>query len=558
MSEALVQEEPLPEAEPLVICDYKNRDHPTGMYGCFRCIDKELLERLLSMVDENKVKVFSAPVIPIDMQKTEKKIKEYLDIYIGDETTKPDSKLFFKFLYENKICFKIFFTSPAFIKEYENIKILKTIPSVEAVVGEQAVVEVGEQAVVEVEEQPNFLQKFTTYYEYEYETTDGIQRSCAFMLDFTDSVKIVQKSNQIVTKRIYIILNKFCNNDLTKEQKLSKKFNDEILHALKILNSHGYEHADSHLGNIVDCGESSIPQYKLIDFGNMRKPYDGSVSDISKFIIAKQPLEDEKYLEDFYKERAAKAAEEAAAKAAAKAAEEAAAEAAKKRVADEIAAKKAKLQKKFEIINKYYFELRKMYRFMVTNYISEYLYSVCPKAVVSSSYKSQERGLNYHNPCGYPSATFEFESVKDFDECKKQLPNLMLLERSLTATYTSYQIQKLYEDATNYDIEFRRKIQHIDSCIFDVGSFLSMYTYEETRFGEEYEDNLDNIFKKLRDVFKFEDQGGGKTRYKLKRSKRRKTRTKSKSKNKHRTRTRTKTKSKSKSKNKRRTRTRRK
>jgi hypothetical protein len=51
-------------AEPLVICNYKNPDNPTGMYGCFRCIDDELLARLLSMVAENKVKVFSAPVIP--------------------------------------------------------------------------------------------------------------------------------------------------------------------------------------------------------------------------------------------------------------------------------------------------------------------------------------------------------------------------------------------------------------------------------------------------------------------------------------------------------------
>jgi hypothetical protein len=126
MSEALVN-------EPLVICDYGH--HPTGMYGCFRCIDEELLERLLLMVDENKVKVFSAPVIPVDMQQSEKKIEEYLGSYEGNEATKPNSKEFFIFLHKNKICFKIFSTSPAFITEYENIKILKTIPSVEAVVG---------------------------------------------------------------------------------------------------------------------------------------------------------------------------------------------------------------------------------------------------------------------------------------------------------------------------------------------------------------------------------------------------------------------------------------
>ena len=560
MSEALVQEETL----PLVICDYKNPDHPTGKFGCFRCIDDVLLQRLLLMVDENKVKVFSAPVIPIDMQQTEKKIKEYLAIYIGDEATKPDSKEFFKVLHENNICFKIFFTSPAFITEYENIKILKTIPSVEAVVGEQAVVD--EQAVVGLEEQPNFLQQFTTYYEYEYETTDGIQRSCAFMLDFTDSVKIVQKSNQIVTSRIYIILNKFCNNNLTREQKLSKKFNDEILDALKILNSHGYQHADPHLGNVVDCGEFSIPQYKLIDFGNMRKTCkdESSVSDISKFQNTKRPLEDELYWENFYKQKGAakaKAAEEAAAKAAAKAAEEAAAkaaeEAAKKRAADEIAAKKVELQRKFEIIQKSYPELRKKYRFMITNYISEYLHSVCPKAVVSSSYKSPEEGLNYHDPNGYPSATFEFESKQDFNECTKKLPKLKLLERSLIATYTPYEIQNLYRNAANYDTEFRQKIQYIDYCIVNVGSFLSRYTEKETRFGDGYEDSLNTHFTTLRDIFKFEDQGGGQTKYKLKRRTRRKTRTKSKFKSNSKRGTRIKSKSKSKykykTKNKRRT-----
>jgi hypothetical protein len=77
-------------------------------------IDDVLLQRLLLMVAENKVKVFSAPVIPIDMQQTDEKIKEHLSIYIGDEATKPDSKKFFRVLHENNICFKIFFTSLSF------------------------------------------------------------------------------------------------------------------------------------------------------------------------------------------------------------------------------------------------------------------------------------------------------------------------------------------------------------------------------------------------------------------------------------------------------------
>ena len=52
MSEALdnspLLQEPLPVAEPLVICDY--REHPTGNFGCFRCIDNVLLQRLLHLL----------------------------------------------------------------------------------------------------------------------------------------------------------------------------------------------------------------------------------------------------------------------------------------------------------------------------------------------------------------------------------------------------------------------------------------------------------------------------------------------------------------------------
>jgi predicted unusual protein kinase regulating ubiquinone biosynthesis (AarF/ABC1/UbiB family) len=93
------------------------------------------------------------------------------------------------------------------------------------------------------------------------------------MLDFTDNVKMVQKKDErlfnIDTNRIYIILNKFCNSKITKDQIISKKFESDITNAIKILNSHGYEHGDTHLGNVVDCGESSDPRYKLIDFGLM-------------------------------------------------------------------------------------------------------------------------------------------------------------------------------------------------------------------------------------------------------------------------------------------------
>lgn len=230
---------------PLVICELK---HPMGIYGCFRCIDSELLQKLSSMFDKNKVEVFSVTVGSQGAISKDDKL---------------NSMNFFTFLHENNICFKIFFTEAAFVEEYVNVKILETIPSVEA----------GEQAVVG--EQPNFLQKFTTYYEYQYETAAGAQKNFAFVLEFTDNVEIEKerfgsKIKRISTKRIYIILNKFCNNEMTIEQITSEKFHDEILGALEVLNSHGYGHADAHLGNVVDCGELSEPQYKLIDFGNMR------------------------------------------------------------------------------------------------------------------------------------------------------------------------------------------------------------------------------------------------------------------------------------------------
>ena len=229
---------------PLVICELK---HPMGIYGCFRCIDSELLQKLSSMFDKNKVEVFSVTVGSQGAISKDDKL---------------NSMNFFTFLHENNICFKIFFTEAAFIEEYVNVKILETIPSVEA----------GEEAVVG--EQPNFLQKFTTYYEYQYETAAGAQKNFAFVLEFTDNVEIERRSaitiKRINTKRIYVVLNKFCNNEITIEQITSKKFHDEILGALEVLNSHGYGHADAHLGNVVDCGELSEPQYKLIDFGNMR------------------------------------------------------------------------------------------------------------------------------------------------------------------------------------------------------------------------------------------------------------------------------------------------
>lgn len=130
MSEALVD-------EPLVICNY--REHPTGNFGCFRCIDDVLLQRLLLMVSENKVKVFPVPVVDSFSRwmAGKKYVSDYLTSCEVDKATELDSETFFRFLHENNICFKIFFLNDEFNDEYENVKILKRIPSVKAVVGDK-------------------------------------------------------------------------------------------------------------------------------------------------------------------------------------------------------------------------------------------------------------------------------------------------------------------------------------------------------------------------------------------------------------------------------------
>jgi hypothetical protein len=82
----------------------------------------------------------------------------------------------------------------------------------------------------------------------------------------------------------------------------------------------------------------------------------------------------------------------------------------------------------------------------------------------------------------------------------------------------------------------------IESIVFQI-EHIKKYPghVDAMRGGNKYKDNLTKNFTTLRSIFKFEDQGGGQIRYKLKRSRPRKTRTKSKSKyklkNKRRTRT---------------------
>ena len=234
------------EPNPFVICD--KTIHPSGSYGCFRCID----EKVLRMIAENKVKVYV-----------------YNDVKPDDEIS---AQHYFNFLNENNICFKVFFSFNNFIEEYKNIQILKNM---------------------RIEGGFTYLQQYTTYYEY------GQGDDVAFVLEFAEGVSILAEDRPldkypdykrpapITSKKIYIVLNKLCNDStkISRIQQYSKKFNYEILESLMVLTSHGYCHGDTYLFNIADCGEDSTPQYKLIDFGKMRKSKSGTCyNDFRRFL----------------------------------------------------------------------------------------------------------------------------------------------------------------------------------------------------------------------------------------------------------------------------------
>ena len=580
MSEALPS-----HAKQLVICDYKI--HPSGSYGCFRCIDDELLQELLFMVSNKKVKIY-----PLDISTTKHVLKSSTDI---------NANLFFNFLYEQKICFKVFFEDVSFADEFKNIEILKTIPSVKRKdIREESSSKLGEHALEDpAKSQQNFLENFTTYYQYQH--PDG--KDVAFVLEFTDSVKIVSRVSTRSINKIYIILNKFCNNKLSKEQILSEKFHDDIYEALMILTSHGYCHNDTKFDNIVDCGEDSNPRYKLIDFGNMRETHlkIGERNGYEYFLeqIDSLDLEEEgiggrwrKVLEDAHATRKLKdyeinAATFAAplirvADDAAKKGRKFAAAASKKErdiAAPDIDAAHAAAMKiahekveaidgetKLEVVKKYYPQLRGLLRYMIKNYMSNYMLSKCNISTVS--YKEEEGN--------YPSATFQFESVNDFNECKKKLKlprwiPWMLLEKSLTVKLNSQYIEEIYKNAHDYDVTSRKKMMDIDMEIPSIGDFLniSLFSPQTIVLTEKYKTELDKYFIFIIYTFKINEilgmsesdfaplrlfhqqqqqqqqQEGGQMRRKLKKSKRRKkqfksknkTRTKSKNKTKNKTRT---------------------
>ena len=93
---------------------------------------------------------------------------------------------------------------------------------------------------------------------------------------------------------------------------------------------------------------------------------------------------------------------------------------------------------KFKLIDDYYPYLVSRFRFMISNFISKYLYSICPQASFKVSYEYKQQPGYYHN-IDYPSATFEFESKGDFEKCQSDLPTSMLTfddTKSLISTST--------------------------------------------------------------------------------------------------------------------------
>ena len=518
----------LKKVESLVICSHDN--NPTGRYGCFRCIDDELLQKLLLMVSNKKVKVYT------------------VDEVHDSKSREINAEFFFNFLHAQKICFKVLFEHRSFIDEYRNIKILKTIPSVmrEDIRESKLVEPIREKSV---EPQENFLQKYSTYYEY---THEGVN-SFAFVFEFTDGVTI-ESFHSSTREKVYVILNKLCkdNDKISTEQKLSPNFHDDIYEALMILASHGFCHNDTHLNNIVDCGEDSKPRYKLIDFGLMTRTRCkiGTPDGYQRFLDKLDALDKGKGNRYQTTVNAGILAELNA--------ETFAADAMKTMKTAHEKVKAIDGEIKLEVVENYFPQLRRLLRYMISNYMSNYMLK-CNISGVTISYEGVEDN--------YPSATFHFESVDDFVKCQKKLnipPSVpwVLLEKSLTVKLKSEFVKQIYESdaAANHDKSSRSNIDNLQTKISLIGKFLRSRSRSDS---DEYKIQLDNcfifivgIFKKIEipgmsesDFAPFrishqqqEQRAGRQTRCKSKNKTRKKSKNKTRTKSKNKTRTKSKNK----------------
>lgn len=204
---------------------------------------------------------------------------------------------------------------------------------------------------------------------------------------------------------------------------------------------------------------------------------------------------------------------------------------------------------KFKLIDDYYPYLVSRFRFMISNFISEYLYSICPQASFKVSYKYKQQPGHYHN-IDYPSATFEFESKDDFEKCQSDLPTSMLKFDDTTSliststrrshpppsspphqpsattlasalTYNSKilhpgKVETLFDSSRTtlprYSklFEEHRKIVYMRSMIMDIGYFLGQHLFIQQRRDDniKYKDNLDIYFKFMGEIFpKLQGQG---------------------------------------------------
>ena len=204
---------------------------------------------------------------------------------------------------------------------------------------------------------------------------------------------------------------------------------------------------------------------------------------------------------------------------------------------------------KFKLIDDYYPYLVSRFRFMISNFISEYLYSICPQASFKVSYKYKQQPGHYHN-IDYPSATFEFESKDDFEKCQSDLPTSMLKFDDTTSliststrrshpppsspphqpsattlasalTYNSKilhpgKVETLFDSSRTtlprYSklFEEHRKIVYMRSMIMDIGYFLGQHLFIQQRRDDniKYKDNLNIYFKFMGEIFpKLQGQG---------------------------------------------------
>jgi len=200
---------------------------------------------------------------------------------------------------------------------------------------------------------------------------------------------------------------------------------------------------------------------------------------------------------------------------------------------------------KFEKIKSYYPQLVKKFRFMLSDFMSEYLYSLCPQASVKVSFEEMAR--RYRSNVVYPSATFEFQSKGDFEECQRKLPMLTLTvdKKGLKSTLHSHseEVEKLFRSAgTNlrnaeaiflYNQEYEERLNSARSPLDQksarlarsspftelyrkyeqtdkirnkvewIDFFLDYYSQESRRRDDdtEYKNKLDEYFKFMIDIF---------------------------------------------------------